>query len=169
MTKEYSKTKQITGYHVLFILLSFFAIVFGVNALFITKAISSFPGETSKKSYLQGINYNETLEENQKQNLLGWTAQIGVTQSNSPKTTKHLVSAFYDQEKQALRDLDVTAHLVQFSNDHLTFETQLSKDSIGNYSADLKMIPSGRWRVSLKAVSNSGETFVAHKDIEIVH
>ncbi|MEL7028643.1 MAG: FixH family protein, partial [Pseudomonadota bacterium] len=67
---------QLKGWHVLAALLSFFGTVFAVNAVFVTQAVRTFPGEQVEKSYLQGLEYNKVLEERAAQTALGWTASL---------------------------------------------------------------------------------------------
>ena len=66
--------KEIKGYHVLIGLLVFFTIIIAVNAIFLTQAVRTFRGEDEPRSYIQGINYNDTLERREAQAELGWTA-----------------------------------------------------------------------------------------------
>ena len=54
-------TFELKGWHVLLILMAFFGVMFSVNGVFLYHAITSFPGEDVKKSYVQGLNYNDTL------------------------------------------------------------------------------------------------------------
>ena len=57
-----SKSGKLTGWHVFWIMLGFFGLMFTVNGIFLYHAITSFPGEDVKKSYLQGLDYNSTLD-----------------------------------------------------------------------------------------------------------
>lgn len=66
--------KPITGRHVLIMMLGFFALVIGVNAVFITQAFRTFRGEDVPRSYMQGVAYNETLAAREAQAALGWSA-----------------------------------------------------------------------------------------------
>lgn len=70
--------KQLQGRHVFLIISSFFLVMFLVNGVFIWRAVATFPGEEVEKSYLQGIHYNETLEQRAIQAELGWGAEVGV-------------------------------------------------------------------------------------------
>ncbi|MEE2565073.1 FixH family protein [Hyphobacterium marinum] len=65
---------QITGRHVLIMVLGFFAVTITVNAVFITQAFRTFRGEDVPRSYMQGVAYNETLAAREAQAVLGWTA-----------------------------------------------------------------------------------------------
>lgn len=66
---------ELKGWHVGAMIFGFFAVVIGVNATFITLATQTFPGEIVKKSYVQGLNYNQTIAARQAQAALGWRAQ----------------------------------------------------------------------------------------------
>ena len=52
---------RITGRHVLFAMLAFFAVVIGVNATMITYAVGTFSGEEEADAYRKGLDYNQTL------------------------------------------------------------------------------------------------------------
>ena len=70
--------KELKGWHVLLIMLGFFGVMFAVNGVFLYHAITSFPGEDVKKSYVQGLNYNQTLSARASQADLGWRAEAGL-------------------------------------------------------------------------------------------
>jgi nitrogen fixation protein FixH len=65
MTKTLTR-EQKSKRMVLVWLFSFFGVIFIMNAYMITKAATTFNGVVAKKSYQQGINYNQTLA-NKKQ------------------------------------------------------------------------------------------------------
>jgi nitrogen fixation protein FixH len=67
----------VKGIHVLWMLLGFFAMIIAVNAVFITMAVRSHPGEQVKNSYVLGLEYNKELARQDKQRTLGWTLQAG--------------------------------------------------------------------------------------------
>ena len=54
--------KVLKGHHVLFWLMGFFGLMFVVNGVFLWAALSSFPGEDVRHSYLQGLQYNQTQD-----------------------------------------------------------------------------------------------------------
>lgn len=69
----------IKGKHVLFALIGFFAVIIAVNAIFVTRAVSSFPGEEVERSYMQGLEYNQVIEQRRAQAELGWQAAVNLT------------------------------------------------------------------------------------------
>jgi nitrogen fixation protein FixH len=67
--------RELKGWHVGVMIVSFFAVVIGVNATFITLATQTFPGEIVKKSYVQGLHYNQTIAAREAQSAMGWQAR----------------------------------------------------------------------------------------------
>ena len=65
---------QVRGWHVLTALLAFFGAIIAVNIAFAVIAVRSFPGEDVRRSYVQGLQYNDTLAERRVQQALGWQA-----------------------------------------------------------------------------------------------
>lgn len=72
-----SKTaKPITGWHVLIAVVAFFAVVIGVDTLFMIKAYGTFSGEVASNPYEAGLAFNKTLAQRQREAALGWTASV---------------------------------------------------------------------------------------------
>ncbi len=68
----------LTGRGVLAWLGGFFVCVIAVNVYFIVLSVDTFRGEDEQKPYLQGIEYNTTLERRAEQARLGWKADVAV-------------------------------------------------------------------------------------------
>lgn len=68
----------IRGWHVLAGMLAFFAIIIGVNVAFTVAALRSFPGEDVRRSYTQGLRYNDTLAERRAQDAAGLQVAAGI-------------------------------------------------------------------------------------------
>jgi nitrogen fixation protein FixH len=66
----------LSGRKVLLLLIAFFGVIFAVNTFFIVQAVTTFRGEDEQDSYLQGINYNQTLAQRKAQAALGWQASV---------------------------------------------------------------------------------------------
>ncbi len=65
---------ELRGVHVLAAMLLFFGVVIAINVAFSVVAIRTFPGEDEKRSYMQGLHYNEKLAARAAQAALGWRA-----------------------------------------------------------------------------------------------
>jgi nitrogen fixation protein FixH len=59
---------------------AFFGVVFTVNAIFITTALNTFPGEETRRSYVQGLDYNQVVDARRAQAALGWSATANLTE-----------------------------------------------------------------------------------------
>lgn len=71
-----AKDKELTGRHVLLMVIVFFGVLILINGIFIYQAVGTFRGEDVERSYRQGLDYNETLEARRAQTELGWQAQV---------------------------------------------------------------------------------------------
>ncbi|PIB92273.1 FixH family protein [Caulobacter sp. FWC2] len=69
-------SKPITGWHVLIAVVAFFAVVIGVDTLFMIKAYGTFSGEVASNPYEAGLAFNKTLAQRQREAALGWTASV---------------------------------------------------------------------------------------------
>lgn len=157
--------KGITGKHILLMMIGFFAVVFAVNGVFVTLAVKSFPGETERKSYLQGLNYNETLEKRRVQADMGWSAQIGV--DTDSVGAPMLLTRIYDSSGRPLSSLEVNATATQHGDEHQILELALALRNAGEYSADAAVFTPGRWNVQITANSPEGAVFEAEKTLVI--
>ena len=73
-----AKPTGIRGVHVAMMMVAFFAVIIALDALFITFAIQSHPGEKVKNSYVLGLEYNKELAKQAEQRTLGWQLDAGL-------------------------------------------------------------------------------------------
>lgn len=152
---------QITGRHVLIGLIAFFGIVIGVNIIFVSSAVRSFPGEAVEKSYVQGINYNKTLEKREQQKALGWTAQIGEQLSDS--NVRQLIVVVQNKDAAPVSGLTMTGRLSEHSDDHQQLDLVFTETTTGEYAAELPVELFGRWTTKVAATRSDGATFESMK------
>ena len=129
------KDKELTGRHVLLMLLAFFGVTIAVNAYFTTMAVTSFRGEDVKRSYRQGLDYNATLEAREQQAALGWSASVNTKAHRDG--SRNLLVRIDDASGAALSGLSLSGHLRHptdtFKDIDVTFEPLGS----GIYRAEL--------------------------------
>ena len=156
-----SKSGKLTGWHVFWIMLGFFGLMFTVNGIFLYHAITSFPGEDVKKSYLQGLDYNHTLEAKAAQDQLGWSAAAGMVGSD-------LVFDLTDADGNPLEGYQVTSELRRAAS---TAHDQIAKMQplqSGSYAVNLSDLPAGRWDVQFQVIDPAGDDIVFRADKRIV-
>ena len=73
----HAQNQKLTGRGVIVWLIATFGVVLAVNFYFIYQAERTYPGQDVSHPYLQGVDYNQTLDDRAKQAQLGWSAAIG--------------------------------------------------------------------------------------------
>ncbi|MDJ0921602.1 MAG: FixH family protein [Henriciella sp.] len=154
--------KTLKGWHVLLIMLGFFGVIFAVNGVFLYQAITSFPGEDIKKSYVQGLNYNQTLDERAQQMASGWSAQAGLDGSV-------LVFRLADKDGEALSNYVVVSELRRLATQAGDTALALQAHPNGEYHADTTGLSSGQWQARFTVFDHDAETvrFRANKTIRV--
>lgn len=147
--------REIKGHHVLIGLLVFFAVIIAVNAVFLTQAIRTFRGEDEPRSYIQGINYNDTLERRDAQAALGWTAVSTVD-------AEGVRLEITDADGQGVTGLMMDARLRHPADSSLDIPLTLRGDGPGVYRAPAE-IPPGRW--TLVVSTPEGPPFEMEQEI----
>lgn len=141
-------TFEIRGWHVLVMIVAFFATIIGVNVTFAVLAVQSFPGEDVQRSYLQGLHYNSTLAERREQAALGWRA---TTQLRSDNEGVALVVTMNDHDTSPIEGAMLTGELEWPTNSQLDRALTFESQGGGRYVARLNTLAVGRWRLRARA------------------
>jgi nitrogen fixation protein FixH len=161
-TSVSNSIKELKGRHVLFWLLGFFGLMFTVNGIFLFHAITSFPGEDVKKSYLQGLSYNETLAKRAEQANLGWHMAMGVDGDR-------LVVQILDRNGTPLSGRSVAAEVRRRATTGEDREFNLTPRSNGTYEVNVSGLQMGQWEIKAYVWGENGDdlVFVARKLVTI--
>ena len=139
--------RELTGKHVLAMVVSFFAVITGVNVYMASQAIGTFPGVEAQNTYYASQNFDAARK---KQEALGWTVtvrleggelRLGVTdRSGAPaKVADFQVLVGRATERSA-------DHSPVFIRDGADFVTPLS-------------LAPGKWLLRLEAEAEDGTAF----------
>jgi nitrogen fixation protein FixH len=161
------KPFRLTGWHVFLMLCAFFGFMFIVNGIFLWAALSSFPGEDEQKSYLQGLHYNEAISARRIQEEQGWSAQIGLTPTESGD---RLVIRLLDSDGSSLAAQDLQAQLRRTVTGVEDVPISLQRSENGDYYADISLLDKGAWEARVQASVPYGTDqveFVASKKLII--
>ena len=161
------KPFRLTGWHVFLLLCAFFGFMFIVNGIFLWAALSSFPGEEEQKSYLQGIHYNEAISARRIQEEQGWSAQIGLTPTESGD---RFVVRFLESDGSPLTAQDIHAQLRRTVTGAEDVPIELERSAEGDYFADISLLDKGVWEARVQASVPYGSEqveFVASKKLII--
>jgi nitrogen fixation protein FixH len=149
---------EVRGWHVLAGVLAFFAAVIGVNVAFTVAAVSTFPGEDVRRSYLQGLQYNDTLAERRAQTARGWRAAAGL----SGEGDSAVVEVTLRDRAGAPIEGAVLAGALQRPTD-ARFDRALAFEPLGGgrYAARVDALETGRWRLRARASRGDALDFEA--------
>ena len=147
---------RLTGRHVLLVLIGFFVVIIAANAVFMSFALRTFPGEKEEKSYLQGLNYNDRLHARAEQAKLGWTASISEVSFEHGLASIRLT--MNDRSGLPLSGLEITGMLLRPAADEqdtdFVFEPRGEGDYAGAVSAG-----QGQWEMAGVATDDNGNQF----------
>lgn len=157
-THPATQTGVLKGWHVLAGLLGFFGTIIAVNAVFITAAVRTFPGEDTERSYTQGLAFNSTLEARAAQAALGWHAALAFEPSASGL---ELVARVTDASGRGVGDLVLTGTLrrpVDAGADRPVVFSPIAGQP-GLYAAPLGTLPEGQWDLNAESPLPEGDRY----------
>lgn len=163
MSVSVQRGAELRGWHVLIAMIAFFAAVIAVNVAFAIVAVRSFPGEDVRRSYLQGLHYNDTLAERRAQAELGWRASAALDSASSRGAD--LIVALRDRAGAPLTALNVTGTLRWPADDKRDRPLSFIADANGQYRAHLDGLPPGQWRLRARASNTDGQALDFEADI----
>ncbi len=152
-----AEARVITGRHVLLALLAFFGVIIVANTIFITLALRSFPGEAEKKSYMQGLRYNEVIAERAQQEALGWRAEV--TRVDRNEDIGVIEIRFEDAVERPLRTLSVAGVLQRPAHNGEDVAVNFEALGSGAYRAHIEGLSPGAWDLSARAEKEGGAYF----------
>jgi nitrogen fixation protein FixH len=140
---------RLTGWHVLAMLIGFFVVIFAVNTIFIVQAVSTFPGEHTKKSYLQGLHYNDTLKRREAERALGWQAEAALLGDEGGRSTLRI--RLTGKDNAALDGVTLTGVLRRPVTDTQDIKLAFTAGAPGLYIAPIGVLPDGSWDMRVTA------------------
>lgn len=156
-------TRTWNGFHVLTTLLVVFGVVLGVNVLFIVKAFTTFSGEDEQRPYLQGIEYNETLQRRALQTRLGWAGTVDMVRFE--KGAARIVVRLADRSGRPITNVALHALLKRPTNAGEDHDVVLISHGAGTYEGEVGGVQSGVWELSVAAQNSPRTPFEADRRV----
>lgn len=140
---------RLTGWHVLAMLVTFFAIVAGVNVYMMTTAIRTMPGLDARNGYDVSQNFNrQELAAAQAQAQRGWQSDAKLSLANR---VLDLELRFRDNASRPIPGLAVTAVLQHPAQRGRDRAISFAPRGEGLYAARLDGIDAGGWGLLIEA------------------
>ena len=147
--------QRVTGLHVLISLVVFFGITLAVNVIMITKAVGTFSGEVAPNSYVQGLNYNDTLAARNEQRAEGWQANIDAAQRSGG--TVRIALSIRDKAGRPVRGLALLGTMrlpaTEYDDKHFTF----AETTPGHYEASVADLRTALWELEVETPDPKGD------------
>lgn len=145
----------VKGWHVAAGVFAFFAVVIGVDSVFLTLAYRTHPGQVAPRPYEAGLIYNAELERQRAQTARGWRAAVGARPDG-------VTVVMQDRDGAPITGLAVTAILQRPATEHGRRELMLTETSPGRYGGARAGL-SGAWDTRIEARGASGPAFIAER------
>lgn len=146
---------RLTGWHVLAMVLAFFATVIGVDVTFTVLALRTFPGEVSVTPYEDGLLYNQKLAQLAGQERLGWRAGAAAEPGR-------VIFEVRDKSGAPVRGLTVTGKLERPATEAGRKLLAFREVSPGVYAATPGGL-AGAWDLTAEARDHAGHSFEAER------
>ena len=156
--------RVLTGRMVLVMLLGFFAVVFGANAIMARFAFQTFRGLASNHAYTDGLAYNNEIQAAHDQDSLGWQVK-GSLSRIAPGLTRVLVTQANAQGRPADK-VEVNLQFAHPADRVRDRALALSMQQAGVYAGEIAIEP-GRWELTLRISENGQTVFQSHNKVEI--
>jgi len=150
-----SATRGLTGWHVLAMVVGFFAMIIAVDAAFLIQAYRTFPGEVSVTPYEDGIAYNRTLAQLAAQEKYGWHAAAAAGPDR-------VILKFSDARGGPVRDLSFRGRLEHPATETGRLAPEFHETAPGRYEARIADLH-GAWDLTLVATNKAGQRFEAER------
>ncbi len=148
---EPRQPRIITGRIVLIGMLAFFGVIIAVNAAFVYFALESWPGLSTENAYREGLQYNRTLADAERQAKIGWTSTVAIEAKGS-----RLVAELVAPGDTPVSGVSLTAVLSRPLGDATETRLTLAETTAGTYIAPLAGLAAGRWRAEIVARDDTG-------------
>ena len=155
MSTTVPRPRELRGRHVLMIVVGFFAVVVGLDIWFAVLAVQTFPGETSKTPYEDGLAYNHTLARRAREAALGWTITVA---ADTPRGVVEVRAT--DGRGRPIQGGVVQAVLGRPATDIGQIHATLRQAGPGVYRAQTGAA-AGAWNLKLQVRDASGQTLEA--------
>jgi nitrogen fixation protein FixH len=154
---------KFSGRSVLAILVTFFGVIIAVNVVFTVEAINTFRGEDEQRPYLQGIEFNHTLQRRAEQAGLGWSATLSARREASGRVRVQV--GVRDRHGQPLEHLKLITELRHPADSARDRKVVLTEMGNGTYEGSVAGINPGSWDVLIQLASPKNVAFEAGRRV----
>ena len=138
------KTRELTGKHVLFWFLGFFALVFAVNGVLVKAATSTFGGVETSSSYKAGLMFKQDIAAAENQDALHWQVDGKIVRNSSGETILDISAR--NEKGTPLTGLAAKARLAHPADERLDHAVTLDRVGPGQFHGEAQA-HAGQWEL----------------------
>lgn len=150
--------KQLTGHHVLIILLAFFGIIIAVNVTMAKLAISTLPGTEVDSPYAASLAYEKEIAAAHDQDARKWRVDAHIERARGGTVLQ--VEA-RDKAGRPLTGLSFKGRFERPTDKRADLAVALDEVGIGIYRGRLDGIAPGQWDLVLEAGAKGQRMFLS--------
>ena len=151
--------KPLTGRKVLFVLVTFFGIVIGVNLVMMKFAIQTLPGTEVDSAYSASLNYEKEIAAARDQNARNWQVNAHVERSGQGGATLQVEAR--DNGGRPMSGLKFEGRFERPTDRRADLPVVLAEVGIGIYRADALAIAPGQWDLVLEGAVAGRRMFLS--------
>jgi nitrogen fixation protein FixH len=151
--------KPLTGRKVLFILVAFFGVVFGVNFTMMQLAIRTLPGTEVDSAYSASLAYEKEIAAAHDQNARNWKVDAHVERGGQGGATLQVEA--HDSNGQPMSGLTFQGRFERPTDRRADLPVVLAEVGIGIYRGSALAIAPGQWDLVLEGVAAGQRMFLS--------
>jgi nitrogen fixation protein FixH len=159
MNKALASPKPLTGRKVLFMLLAFFGVVFGVNFLMMKLAIDTLPGTEVDSAYSASLAYENEIAAAHDQNARNWKVDARVQRSADGGATLQVEAR--DDSGKPMSGLTFQGRFERPTDRRADQAVALAETGIGIYRGSAPQIAAGQWDLVLEGDAAGRRMFLS--------
>ena len=151
--------KPLTGRKVLFMLLGFFGVVFGVNFLMMKLAIDTLPGTEVDSAYSASLAYEQDIVAARDQNARNWKVDAHIQRGADGGATLQVEAR--DDSGKPMSGLKFQGRLERPTDRRADQPVVLAEMGIGIYRGSAPLIAAGQWDLVLEGIAAGRRMFLS--------
>jgi nitrogen fixation protein FixH len=159
MSRTSVSPKPLTGRMVLFMLLAFFGVVFGVNFLMMKFAIDTLPGTEVDSAYSASLAYEKEIAAAHDQNVRAWKVNAHIQRGPDGGATLQVEAR--DKQGMPMSGLKFQGRFERPTDRRADLPVGLAEVGIGIYRGSAPLIAPGQWDLVLEGDAAGQRMFLS--------
>jgi nitrogen fixation protein FixH len=159
----HTQTRSLTGRTVLFLLLTFFGVVVGVNMVMATFAVRTLSGTEVDSAYRASLGFNSDIAAARAQAARGW--QMAAHIEHAPDGVAALKVEARDPRGAPLGGLAISARLQRPTDKRADRLVALAEQDTGIYRGVADGVAAGQWDLVIEAHRGGERVFLSRNRV----